>query len=116
MSDLTYLSGFGNEHATEAVAGALPVGQNSPQRPPLVLYAEQLSGAPFTVPRREARRSWLYRIRPSANHPTYRQIEGGADAVCAGNAGAAARLRCVLARAGAAVHQAGLIRCGGPAG
>jgi len=77
MSDLTYLSGFGNEHATEAVAGALPVGQNSPQRPPLGLYAEQLSGTPFTVPRREARRSWLYRIRPSANHPAYRRIDGG---------------------------------------
>jgi homogentisate 1,2-dioxygenase len=77
MSDLTYLSGFGNEHATEAVAGALPVGQNSPQRPPLGLYAEQLSGTPFTVPRREARRSWLYRIRPSADHPAYRRIDGG---------------------------------------
>src|SRR5208337_527062 len=77
MSDLTYLSGFANEHATEAVTGALPVGQNSPQRPPLGLYAEQLSGTPFTVPRREARRSWLYRIRPSANHPAYRRIDNG---------------------------------------
>ena len=77
MSDLTYLSGFGNEHATEAVAGALPVGQNSPQRPPLGLYAEQLSGTPFTVPRREARRTWMYRIRPSANHPAYRRIDNG---------------------------------------
>jgi homogentisate 1,2-dioxygenase len=77
MSDLRYLSGFGNEHATEAVAGALPVGQNSPQRPPLGLYAEQISGTPFTVPRREARRSWLYRIRPSANHPAYRRIDNG---------------------------------------
>jgi homogentisate 1,2-dioxygenase len=77
MSDLTYLSGFANEHATEAVAGALPVGQNSPQRPPLGLYSEQISGTPFTVPRHAARRSWLYRIRPSANHPAYRRIDNG---------------------------------------
>ncbi|MGA3402182.1 MAG: homogentisate 1,2-dioxygenase [Acetobacteraceae bacterium] len=72
-----YLSGFGNEHASEAVAGALPVGQNAPQRPPLGLYAEQVSGTPFTVPRRESRRSWLYRIRPSADHKPYRRIDNG---------------------------------------
>jgi homogentisate 1,2-dioxygenase len=77
MSELSYLTGFGNEFATEAVAGALPVGQNSPQRHSLGLYAEQLTGTPFTVPRREARRSWLYRIRPSADHPPYRRIDNG---------------------------------------
>ncbi|MEI9964048.1 MAG: homogentisate 1,2-dioxygenase [Caulobacteraceae bacterium] len=55
-----YMSGFGNEFATEAVAGALPVGQNSPQRPPLGLYAESLSGTAFTAPRGQNRRSWLY--------------------------------------------------------
>ena len=69
---LEYLSGFGNEHATEAVAGALPVGQNSPQRAPYGLYAEQLSGTAFTAPRRENRRSWLYRLRPTAAHPPFR--------------------------------------------
>jgi len=68
-------SGFGNEFATEARPGALPQGRNSPQRPAMGLYAEQLSGTPFTVPRNAARRSWLYRIRPSANHPPYRRIE-----------------------------------------
>ena len=68
-----YLSGFGNEFATEAVAGALPEGQNSPQRPPLGLYAESLSGTAFTAPRGTNRRSWLYRIRPSADHPPFRQ-------------------------------------------
>lgn len=72
-----YLSGFANEFATEAIAGALPVGQNAPQRHPLGLYAEQISGTPFTVPRREARRTWLYRIRPSAEHPPYRRIDNG---------------------------------------
>src|SRR3981189_193219 len=63
-----YQSGFGNEFATEAVAGALPEGQNSPQKHPLGLYAEQLSGTPFTAPRGSNRRSWLYRIRPSVRH------------------------------------------------
>jgi len=65
---LEYMSGFGNEFATEAVAGTLPVGQNSPQRVAHGLYAEQLSGTAFTAPRAQNRRSWLYRIRPAAMH------------------------------------------------
>ncbi len=65
---LEYLSGFGNEHASEAERGALPVGQNSPQHPPLGLYAEQLSGTAFTVPNCRNRRTWMYRIRPSVRH------------------------------------------------
>ncbi len=77
-----YLSGFGNEFASEALPNALPVGQNSPQQVPYGLYAELLSGTAFTVPRSEARRTWLYRIRPSAAHPRYerlaRQITGTA--------------------------------------
>src|SRR5215468_5329256 len=72
-----YLTGFGNEFATEAVAGALPVGQNSPQRPPLGLYAEGLSGTPFTAPRHANRRSWLYRILPSAMHTPFHRIDNG---------------------------------------
>lgn len=68
---LAYQSGFGNSFETEAVAGALPEGRNSPQRPAFGLYAEQLSGAAFTAPRCENRRSWLYRLRPSAGHPPY---------------------------------------------
>lgn len=75
--DRQYLSGFGNEHVSEAVAGAVPVGQNSPQRAPLGLYAEQLSGTAFTQPRAVNRRSWLYRIRPSAAHPAFRRIDDG---------------------------------------
>src|SRR5690348_2013665 len=58
-------SGFGNEFASEAVPGALPRGRNSPQRAPLRLYAELLSGSAFTAPRAENRRSWLYRRQPS---------------------------------------------------
>jgi len=69
-----YLSGFGNEFATEAVPGALPRGQNSPQQAPFGLYAEQLSGTAFTAPRRDNRRSWLYRMRPSASHPPYQPL------------------------------------------
>ncbi|MGF1593316.1 MAG: homogentisate 1,2-dioxygenase [Kiloniellaceae bacterium] len=65
---LSYLSGFGNEFASEALPGALPEGQNSPQRCPYGLYAEQLSGAPFTAPRAQNQRAWLYRIRPSVKH------------------------------------------------
>ncbi len=63
-----YQSGFGNEFATEAVPGTLPVGRNSPQRVAHGLYAEQLSGTAFTAPRGANRRSWLYRIRPAAMH------------------------------------------------
>ena len=69
-----YLSGFGNEFATEALPNTLPEGQNSPQRVPRGLYAEQLSGTAFTVPRGHNRRSWLYRIRPSAAHRRYRPL------------------------------------------
>jgi homogentisate 1,2-dioxygenase len=68
-----YQSGFGNEFATEAIEGTLPAGQNSPQRVVHGLYAEQLSGTPFTAPRATNRRSWLYRIRPSVTHEPFRQ-------------------------------------------
>ncbi|MER5933177.1 homogentisate 1,2-dioxygenase [Streptomyces sp. NPDC002054] len=74
---LEYLTGFGNEHSSEAVPGALPLGRNSPQRAPLGLYAEQLSGSAFTEPRAHNRRSWLYRIRPSAAHPPFTRIDNG---------------------------------------
>jgi homogentisate 1,2-dioxygenase len=69
-----YLSGFGNEFATEALAGALPRGQNSPQRCPFGLYAEQFSGTAFTAPRHANRRSWLYRIRPAVTHRPFEQF------------------------------------------
>jgi homogentisate 1,2-dioxygenase len=72
-----YQSGFGNHFATEAVPGALPEGQNSPQKTPMGLYAEQLSGTAFTAPRAENRRSWLYRLRPSAQHPAYSPLAQG---------------------------------------
>ena len=72
-----YLTGFGSHFATEAVEGALPVGRNSPQKTPMGLYAEQLSGTAFTAPRAENRRSWLYRMRPAASHPPFTPYVGG---------------------------------------
>ena len=72
-----YQSGFGNEFATEALAGALPHGQNSPQRAPLGLYTEQFSGTAFTAPRSLNRRTWTYRLRPSVTHQPFRQITNG---------------------------------------
>ncbi|MDQ6785911.1 MAG: homogentisate 1,2-dioxygenase [Acidobacteriota bacterium] len=74
---LKYQSGFGNEFATEAVKGALPVGRNSPQEAPLGLYAEQFSGTSFTTPRLLNKRTWTYRIQPSVLHRPFRQIENG---------------------------------------
>ena len=77
MSDvLCYLTGFGSHFASEAVDGALPTGRNSPQRPAYGLYAEQLSGSSFTSPRHENRRSWLYRMRPTADHPPFVPYRG----------------------------------------
>jgi homogentisate 1,2-dioxygenase len=73
--DLKYQTGFGNEFATKAVEGALPVGRNSPQKAPLGLYAEQLSGTAFTVPRVHNKRTWTYRIRPSVMHQPFERVD-----------------------------------------
>ena len=75
MNELRYQSGFGNEFASEAIPGALPTGQNSPQKTPYGLYTEQVSGTPFTAPRGHNRRSWLYRIRPSVMHPPFHAMD-----------------------------------------
>src|SRR5262252_838350 len=75
---LSYQSGFLGTHETEALEGALPIGRNSPQRAPYGLYAEQLSGTAFTAPRATNRRTWFYRIRPSALHASgFRAVDGG---------------------------------------
>jgi homogentisate 1,2-dioxygenase len=78
MDEYRYQSGFGNEFETSAVDGGLPAGRNSPQRAPLGLYAEQLSGTAFTQPRAVNRRTWVYRIVPSAKHPAFARIPNGA--------------------------------------
>lgn len=63
-----YVPGFASYVISEALAGALPDGQNSPQVAPYGLYAEQLSGTAFTVGRHENLRrcvslwSWALRM------------------------------------------------------
>ena len=69
-----YMPGFGNDYETEALPGALPQGMNSPQKCNYGLYGEQLSGTAFTMARSELRRTWLYRIRPSALHPRFERL------------------------------------------
>lgn len=79
QADPEYQTGFGNYGESEAVPGALPVGQNSPQRVPFGLFAEQLSGSAFTAPRHLNKRSWLYRIRPAADHGPFTPYEGSPE-------------------------------------
>jgi homogentisate 1,2-dioxygenase len=76
-TQVLYQSGFGNEFASEAVAGVLPQGQNSPQKVAHGLYVEQLSGTAFTAPRVVNRRTWLYRMRPSVAHKPFQPINPG---------------------------------------
>ena len=74
MSDLQYQTGFANEFATEAMRGVLPEGQSAPQQVALGLYAELWTGTPFTAPRATNRRTWVYRINPSAKHKPFVEI------------------------------------------
>ena len=73
-TDAGYQSGLGNHFSSEALPGALPQGQNSPQKAPYGLYAEGMSGSAFTVPREESRQTWCYRIRPTAKAPPYARL------------------------------------------
>lgn len=70
-----YHHGFGNHFESEAIEGALPKHRNSPQQCKFGLYAEQLSGTPFTYPRAKMLRSWLYRIMPTVAHPPYKALK-----------------------------------------
>lgn len=70
----TYLNGFGSYQESSALKGALPIGHNSPQKPPYGLYAEKLSGTAFTAPRHENQQSWLYRILPAAAHRAWEPV------------------------------------------
>ena len=69
-ANANYMSGFGNGFETEALPGALPVGRNSPQRCAYGLYAEQLSGSPFTAPRDHQR------AELAVSHPPDRRALG----------------------------------------
>ncbi|KAI9670669.1 MAG: Intermediate filament protein [Alyxoria varia] len=70
-----YRGGLHTYHETETIAGALPIGQNSPQKPPFGLYNEKLSGTAFTAPRSENQQSWLYRILPASAHEPFQSRE-----------------------------------------
>ena len=80
---MDYQTGFLNHFASEAVAGALPEGRNSPQKPAFGLYAEQFSTTAFTAPRVENRRSWLYRMRPTTQHGAFHPWPGASRIVSA---------------------------------
>src|SRR5579871_1670553 len=74
MTTLQYLHGFGNQFQSEAIDGIIIPGRNSPQRVSHGLYAEQLSGSAFTMPRQMNLRSWLYRIKPSVVHGEFTPV------------------------------------------
>lgn len=69
-----YLQGFGNEHQSELIPGALPVGQNSPQVCPYGLYAEQVTGTSFAASRAASMRNFLYRRRPACVHESWKKL------------------------------------------
>eukprot|EP00252_Welwitschia_mirabilis_P024120 TRINITY_DN7032_c0_g1_i1.p1 TRINITY_DN7032_c0_g1~~TRINITY_DN7032_c0_g1_i1.p1 ORF type:complete len:464 (+),score=71.45 TRINITY_DN7032_c0_g1_i1:262-1653(+) len=71
FENLRYQSGFGNNFSSEAKKRALPVGQNNPLKCPYGLYAEQISGTSFTVPRKFNQRTWMYRVKPSVTHEPF---------------------------------------------
>lgn len=56
---------------TEAIEGALPIAQSTPQRPPYGLYTEKISGSAFQAARHDNQQTWLYRIIPSASHQPF---------------------------------------------
>ena len=74
-TDLEYLAGFGNHFESEAIKDALPKGCNNPQKCPFGLYAEQISGTPFTYSKVKNQRTWLYRIIPTAKHSAWKKSE-----------------------------------------
>ena len=69
-----YQPGFNNEFSSEALPSALPAFGNNPQKCPYDLYAEQISGTAFTAPRRDNRRTWMYRIQPSVLHSPFTEV------------------------------------------
>ncbi len=84
MESVSYLTGFNNEHETEALPGALPVGQFNPQKVAYGLYTEQFSSTAFTAPRAHNRRTWFYRIRPSAVQSDYQPYSQASQLVRTG--------------------------------
>ena len=77
--NVEYQTGFGNEFHSEVLSEALPKRGNNPQKCPYGLYAEQLSGTAFTLPRNHNQKSWLYRILPSVVHDKYKEEHSQSD-------------------------------------
>ncbi len=73
-ANLQYLVGFGNHFESEAEKGALVKGRNNPQKAPMGLYGEQLTGTPFTFAKHKNKRSWLYRITPTCKHGSWSDV------------------------------------------
>lgn len=73
--DLQYFNGFGNTFESEALKGALPISRNNPQKCAFGLYAEQLNGTSFTIPRNKNQKSWLYRILPTVGHKNHTELK-----------------------------------------
>lgn len=71
---MRYQNGFGNHFESEAIVGALPHGQNSPQKVSSGLYAEQLNGSSFTTPRHRNLKTWLYKIHPSVKQSPFKEV------------------------------------------
>ena len=71
----TYLNGFGSYHSSEAITGANPIANNSPQKPPYGLRTERISGTSFTAPRDQNLQTWMYRVASSLDHSEFKPIE-----------------------------------------
>ncbi len=67
--------GFGGHHQGEVLPGAVPTDQNVPRHSPYGLYPEQINGTGFVAKRHENLRTWVYRVRPSAQHDPYVEVE-----------------------------------------
>lgn len=66
--------------SSEAVSGAVPAVNNSPQKPPLGLRTERISGGSFVAPRELSYQTWLYRLRASIAHSDWARLRvSGAD-------------------------------------
>ncbi|OAL21428.1 homogentisate 1,2-dioxygenase [Fonsecaea nubica] len=74
-----YNTGFGSYQESEAIDGALPIAQNTPQRPPFGLYTEKISGSAFQAGRGENQQTWLYRILPAAVHRPFEPLASDED-------------------------------------
>lgn len=60
---------------SEAISGAIPLVNNSPQKPPLGLRTERISGSTFVAPREKNFQTWLYRLESSLVHSDFQPLK-----------------------------------------